>query len=450
MNQEYLHNKKSRSLFLLIIIGMCTLLLTSVVALANENKVTVLATTLNVRYGPGLSHEILTQVQEEQELQILGEENEWYKVRLDTEQIGWVASWLVENEEVSLDNQLSGRVTASEVNVRQFASASSSIIGTVRQGDEFPILYRENDWVQILFNQQVAWIHSDLLEESDQPVEAVQTVQDTVADDSVKIRIGETPVNIRTQPSTDSEILTTLRTAEEFDVLNEENDWYQIELSNGTQGYVASWVTELITADSVSAEETAPISESDSPHYATTLAEATIVIDPGHGGYDPGAVASSGFTEKEVTLSTALLLADRLERAGANVIMTRDTDEYISLNDRVYYGHRASADAFISLHYDSIETANSMSGTTTYYYSENERALADTVNHYLTQNVNINNNGVRHGNYFVLSQNAQPSVLLELGYLNNDHDISVVNTHAYQSTVADALYSALNDYFSPR
>ncbi|MFO8069926.1 MAG: N-acetylmuramoyl-L-alanine amidase [Alkalibacterium sp.] len=445
MNQSYLHKKNSRSFFILIIILLFTLLLTAIVALANENKVTVLASTLNIRYGPGLSHEILTQVQEEDRLNVLGEENEWYKVRLDSNQIGWVASWLVENEEVSLDNHLFGRVTSPEVNVRQFSTIDSAVLGTVKQDEEFPILYREDDWVQILFNQRVAWLHSDLIDVIDQPAETEELTGST---DSLRISVGGTPANIRLKPTTDAEILTTLRTAEEFEVLTEENEWYQIELANGTKGFVAGWITETITTESVSAKEVSLTTEPS--HYATTLAEATIVIDPGHGGYDPGAVAANSFAEKEITLDTALLLADLLKKAGANVILTRSSDDYISLNDRVYYAHRANADAFISLHYDSVEKANTMSGTTTYYYSENEKALAETVNHYLAKDVNLDNNGVRHGNYFVLSQNSQPSILLELGYLNNDHDITVVNTHAYQTTVADAVYQALDEYFSPR
>lgn len=444
MTNTYLHKKNSRSIFIFLIIGLFTLLLTSIVALANENKVTVLASSLNVRYGPGLSHEILTQVEEDDQLNILGEENEWYKVRLNTDQIGWVASWLVENEEVSLDNQLYGRITSPEVNVRQFSTTDSMVIGTVKQGEEFPVLYKENGWVQILFNQRVAWIHSDLIDDIDALTEMAN---DTESEPSLRIRVGSTPTNIRHQPSLESDVLTTLSATEEFDVLSEENEWYEIELSNGSRGFVASWIAESVTTQTVNAEE--ELTSAEPSHYATTLAEATIVIDPGHGGYDPGAVATSGFTEKEVTLSTALLLADRLKNAGANVILTRNTDEFISLNDRVYSAHRANADAFVSLHYDSVETANSMSGTTTYYYSENERALADTINHYLSRDVSLDNNGVRHGNYFVLNNNAQPSVLLELGYLNNDYDITVVNTRGYQTTVSEAIYQALNDYFSP-
>lgn len=445
MDQSHLHNNKSRSLFILLITGLFILLFSSVVALANENKVTVLASTLNVRYGPGLSHEILTQVHDDDQLNVLGEENEWYKVRLESDQIGWVASWLVENEEVSLDNQLYGRITSPEVNVRQFSTTDSNILGTVRQGEEFPILYRENDWVQILFDQRVAWLHSDLIAVIDEPTELAAAEE---AEPSQKIRVGTDPTNIRYEPTTDAEILTTIRSAEEFDVLSEENDWFEIELTDGSRGFVASWVTETISAETVSAEEALP--DTSASHYATTLAEATIVIDPGHGGYDPGAVASSGFTEKEVTLNTALKLADRLKSAGVNVILTRSTDEHISLNDRVYHAHQANADAFISLHYDSVEQANTMSGTTTYYYSEDEQPLAETINQQLSQDVRLDNNGVRYGNYQVLRTNAQPSVLLELGYLNNDYDITVVNTDAYQSTVADAVFKALDQYFSQR
>ena len=90
-----------------------------------------------------------------------------------------------------------------------------------------------------------------------------------------------------------------------------------------------------------------------------------------------------------------------------------------------------------------------MSGTTTYYYSESERNLADTINTKLTQQGPLKNNGVRHGNYFVLRNNAQPSILLELGYLDNDHDITIVNTANYQQTVAEAIYHGLSAYFAP-
>ncbi|GEK90876.1 N-acetylmuramoyl-L-alanine amidase [Alkalibacterium kapii] len=445
MEKIDIHNKNYRSLFILLITAFFILLFSSIVAFANSNKVTVTTSTLNVRYGPGLSHEILTQVHEKDVLQVLDEENEWYKVKLDSDQVGWVASWLVQNEEVSLDNELYGRITSAEVNVRQFATTDSEILGKVKQGEEFPILYREGNWVQILFDHRVAWIHSNLIAVTELSEQKAETESVST---KLEIKIGDTPTNIRKAPSTDSNILMTVKSPEKFYVLSEKNDWYEIELSDGSRGFVASWVSEIVPDTTSDAKDSLP--DTLTSHYATSLAEATIIVDPGHGGRDPGAVSSNEITEKEVTLNTSLMLADRLEQAGANVILTRGTDKYISLDDRVYYAHKNKADAFISLHYDSVKEANTMSGTTTYYYSESEKPLANIINQQLKKDISLNNNGVRHGNYQVLRQNGQPSVLLELGYLNNDHDIEIVNTKAYQSRVADSIYNALDHYFSQR
>ncbi|MCC5894811.1 MAG: N-acetylmuramoyl-L-alanine amidase [Alkalibacterium sp.] len=442
MTDTAIHKHISKRTFIFIVIALLALLTGSLVAIANENKVTVLATQLNVRYGPGLSHEVLTQVQEDDQLQILGEENQWYKVRLSNNHIGWVASWLVENEEVSVDNRVMGRITGADVNIRQFSSTDSPAIGTVHSGEDYQILYTENDWVQILFNNRVAWIHSNYIERTDGTVSA-----EASQSSNFRIRLGMGPTNVRENPTTDSAIVTTIDEVTEFEVREEIDDWYGIELADGSQAFVASWLTETVDA-TIDIVETAQGNDTSS-HYATSLAEATIVIDAGHGGYDPGAVARTGFTEKEVALNTSLILADSLRQAGANVIMTRDDDTFISLNDRVYYAHRAKADAFISIHYDAVEVPNTMSGTTTYYYSEAERELADSINQSLTEQGPLKNNGVRHGNFFVLRNNGQASVLLELGYLDNDYDITVVNTQSYQRTIADAIYNGLSNYFSP-
>ncbi|MCC5889573.1 MAG: N-acetylmuramoyl-L-alanine amidase [Alkalibacterium sp.] len=431
----------TRKTFLFIIIGLLMLMLGSLAVLANENKVTVLASTLNVRFGPGLSHEILTQVHEEDQLTILGEENQWYRVRSENNEIGWVASWLVENEEVSVDNRIVGRITANEVNVRQFSSTDSAVIGTVFLNDEFQILYSENDWIQILYNNRVAWIHENYIERTNDSLPEQQVEQDS---DKKLIKAGMNPTNLRAEPNTDSAILATLTTLQEFTVLEEENEWYMIELEDGTQAYIASWLTE--PAETVDQ----PVEPDTSSAYVATLAEATIVIDAGHGGKDPGAVAPDGsFVEADIALSTSLHLANRLQNAGANVILTRSDDTFLSLNDRVYYAHRAQADAFISIHYDAVEIPNSMSGTTTYYHSETEKELAESINHFLTQNGPLKNNGVRQADFFVLRNNGQKAVLLELGYMNHDFDISLINTDHYHQTIADAIFQGMSEYFRP-
>lgn len=433
----------TKKTFILIVIGLLMLMLGSLAVLANENKVTVLASTLNVRYGPGLSHEILTQVHEEDQLTILGEENQWYKVRSANNDIGWVASWLVENEEVSVESRVIGRITANDVNIRQFSSTDSAVLGTVFLNEEVQILYSEGNWVQILYNNRVAWIHENYIERLTQTVEESQpeSIQDAY---EKLIKAGMNTTNIRSEPNTDSTIVATLTTLEEFAVIEEVDDWYKIELEDGSHAFIASWLTE--PAEVV----VQPVEPEPASTYVSNLAEATIVIDAGHGGKDPGAVAPDGsFTEADIALSTSIHLANRLKNSGANVIMTRSDDTFISLNDRVYYAHRAQADAFISVHYDAVEIPNSMSGTTTYYHSEAERELAESINHFLTQKGPLKNNGVRQADFFVLRNNGQKSVLLELGYMNHDFDTSLINTDQYQQTISDAIYQGLSHYFSP-
>lgn len=421
------------------------------VALANENTVVVETDVLNVRYGPGLSHDVLTQVQEDDRLFLLGEENKWFKVRLGNDQVGWVASWLVDSREITQENQQFARVTGSAVNIRQFSNTDSEILGTVYQDAELQILYQDAYWYQVLYMGSVAWIHADYIEIMDTPpVQTVETTSDNTTENAVVV-IGDAPsTNIRSIPSLDGEIIQTASPGEQFTYIDSSDHWLHIQLDENRTGYVSSTVASIGAQEdfqeaTISHTET---TEAQQARTATNLAEATIVIDAGHGGYDPGAISSNEtILEKDITLSTAMLLKNRLQDAGTNVILTRDIDEFVSLDQRVLTSHGHNADLFISLHYDAVEQANSMSGTTTYYYSDANLELANTVNRYLSQNAPLENNGVRLGNYYVLRANQQPSILLELGYMNHSLDIQHINTQAYQSTVVEAIYQALREHY---
>lgn len=440
-NEPSLHKfLPKKNLFIAIILLLLSITVASTIVLANENSVTVKASTLNVRIGPGLSYDVVTQVNENQRLNVLDEENQWYKVRLSNDEIGWVAGWLVENDEITSETQRYGRVTGKEINIRQYATTDSQILGTVFENTELSILFEEGDWYQVLYLGKVAWIHKDYVEIIDtlsaEPTEETSSTQEVI--------VGDVQTNIRAAASTDAEILTTAEPNARLIYLDEEQDWYKVQLNDGRTGFVANWVTSLSNVETVNVQEV----ERQNNRAVTNLSEATIMIDPGHGGKDPGAISATGLYEKDIALSTAKILQRRLQDAGANVLLTRNDDTFISLNDRVYLTHKASADAYISIHFDAMEIANSMSGTTTYYYSDNEKDLADTVNAYLAQNGPLSNNGVRLGDYYVLRNNAQPSILLELGYLNHDVDVTQVNTQSYQSTVVESIYQGLRDYFS--
>lgn len=431
-----------KKIFVTLIMMLFMLTIGSVVVLANENTVTVEAEILNVRYGPGLSHEVLTQVEEKERLHVLGEENKWYKVRLPNDQIGWVASWLVDNNKLMNKDPHFVRVTAPTVNIRQFANAESTILGAVHENTELQVLYKDGSWLQILYMGQVAWIHGDYTEKIEQT-----TQPEIIATSPSVVKTGDQRTNVRSAPSMEAEIILLADANTHFDYLETINGWHHVQITENQTGYIAESVSSLQEKEVVATATNTPPAVQPVAK-ASSLAEATIVVDAGHGGNDPGAIsANQKIYEKDLALNTALLLKSRLEDAGSNVILTRQQDVYISLDDRVAISHQHNADAFISLHYDAMEQANTMSGTTTYYQVDANLELAQTINKYLKTNGPLPNNGVRLADYLVLRENKQPAILLELGYMNHTHDTQVIDTPSYQATIVEAIYQALGEYY---
>jgi len=218
---DKLKNKlPKKSVFITFFIVLISLTFGAMVALANENTVVVETDILNVRYGPGLSHDVMTQVEEDDRLFLLGEENKWYKVRLGDDQVGWVASWLVDSNDVIQGDQQFARVTGEAVNIRQFSNTDSEILGTVYRDTELQVLYQEGQWYQVLYMGRVAWIHGDYIEIIDAaPAEDVQTTSEAVSDSSVVV-IGEAPsTNIRSEPYMSGEVIHRADPGEQFEYI---------------------------------------------------------------------------------------------------------------------------------------------------------------------------------------------------------------------------------------
>ncbi len=126
--------------------------------------------------------------------------------------------------------------------------------------------------------------------------------------------------------------------------------------------------------------------------------------------------------------------------------MTHTTDELVQLGDICDYSEEKKADVFISLHADSTEYANEATGITTYYYYGQEEALAQTIADSFTD-LPLDSRGISTGNYQVLRENLQPSILIEMGYMNNDGDLEELVTDSYQQQIAASLTQALTTYF---
>lgn len=177
----------------------------------------------------------------------------------------------------------------------------------------------------------------------------------------------------------------------------------------------------------------------------------TVIIDPGHGGYDPGAIGVSGTREKDLNLRVALVLQERLREVGANQILTRYGDMPASYADRVQSVITNNGQAFVSIHHNSSATNPNASGVETYYYNgKTESArLAESIQKQLSASLGITNRGVKKGDFYVIRETPEfvPSTLSELAFLSNASDERLAKTVEFQNNAAYAIYRGLTEYF---
>ncbi|MBJ7688214.1 N-acetylmuramoyl-L-alanine amidase [Weissella sp. GP1] len=230
--------------------------------------------------------------------------------------------------------------------------------------------------------------------------------------------------------------ISVLKQGEHLQILQENDGWYQVRREDESTGWVASWLLE----------RTKPLDK------VTPLSEATIVLDPGHGGNDPGAESNSGKFEKTYTLLLAQQVAKTLRATGARVIMTRDSDKLVYLSQIPKVAENANADAFISFHFDSVTEANGASGYTAYYYHKENgsKDLAQALNDAMKPNMPLENRGVEKAEYVVLIDNKVPAALLENGYINSDRDFKKIKSPSYRKLIAQDVAQGLETYFDNR
>lgn len=407
----------------------------SSVALANANSVVVKSDSVNIRIGPGLSYANMGQVKKGDKLSIISEKNKWYEVRLAGDKIGWVASWLLDNTTVSSTTNKVGIIKVQNTTVFKSASATSAVLGTVSQSQKVSIMYTEKDWTQILYKGTAGWVKTDFIEGTQETSGSEKSSHQTDSNAVKTVTVTQPSTKLRIEPNSNGRVIKSVNVGKSFDYLGKNGKWYKVRDKDGSVGYVASWVVTVTgTKD--------PIKSA-----ATNISEATIVIDPGHGGSDVGAESKKKTYEKNFTLEYAQAIKNELQKTGARVILTRDGDKTKSLGDRARLSSKIEADAFISLHFDSSSSANAGSGITTYYYQKNKDSkLASDINDQL-KNIKINNRGTQEKDLYVLHYNSQPSILIELGYINSKKDYKHITSNSYKQQVANAVTAGLKNYF---
>ncbi|HQT66489.1 MAG: N-acetylmuramoyl-L-alanine amidase [Rhodospirillales bacterium 20-60-12] len=231
---------------------------------------------------------------------------------------------------------------------------------------------------------------------------------------------------------------------------------------------------------------------------ATRLADTDrlVVIDPGHGGHDPGCIGSGNLYEKNIALAAAYDLKDTLIRSGYDVVMTRATDIFIPLQTRVDIAERHKAAVFLSIHANSVSPNDVVRGASVYTFSDQasdalaakiatsensveklanpsfrgvspdvakilfslmqhstkleSRVLQQHMINALSKNVDMLNNPARHATFAVLQSSAIPSVLVETAFLSNPQDEAELRTPAFRTRIAESMKTAVDAWFLAR
>ncbi|GGA69186.1 N-acetylmuramoyl-L-alanine amidase [Ornithinibacillus halotolerans] len=312
------------------------------------------------------------------------------------------------------------------VNLRGGPGTDHSVLGQVYKDEKYPFVSRDGEWIEIQFNGSSAWVIQDFV-----TILADETPGDTIEmDESDTISNPVESLHIRSGPSTKYEIIAFVSKGEELVIIGETDNWYKVKLDS-SEGYIYK----------------ALVDESNETSYGD-LNGKTIVVDPGHGGNDSGALSSTEVYERDIAYKTAKILAQELSMLGAEVILTRDEDTFVSLTSRATISNTVNASAFISLHYNSFPESPSVTGISTYYYNEQSESLAQYIQEETVKKSGDRDRGYDFGDFQVIRQNLMPSVLVELGFISNPEIDQLLATNAYQKKLVAGMVNGLQRYFN--
>jgi len=198
----------------------------------------------------------------------------------------------------------------------------------------------------------------------------------------------------------------------------------------------------------------------------------TVVLDPGHGGKDPGTIGKSGIMEKVLVLDIARRVRAHLAAAGVRVVMTRDRDRFWELKDRPYLAVRGKGDVFVSIHVNSAGS-RSAQGVETYVmpaenypptsdarlnrkypakpnnrFNHSNTVLGSQIHRAVVGITRASDRGLKHARFAVLKNTAMPAVLIECGFVSNPQEEKRLSTPSYRETLAQGIAQGILNYLA--
>lgn len=460
-------------------------------------EIIVTGSLVNLRADTSTTAAVLGQVANGEKFIVLAEKQvdgaSWYQVKMSSGAKVWIAGWLTQKytEEtkdnsnyINSDNNIISmvgkkvEVNASSVNLRTEAGTGSTLAGTVNSGVQFTVLAEKTVdskvWYQVKYGSNQVWIASWYTKQITDSTVNMETAKLThLTLQSVKQQDGKTVITLyhgagnaySTLKATANQLVLQLNNVylNTNDSINQDYSGALQHLQVQDAGNTALKVTfDLQKGAYCTVKEDGEylIITAYNQHAANEsgLTGKVIVLDPGHGGSDPGAVGRVlGVTDAEIGLNVGQRLRDLLEASGATVIMTRNTDIRVGLNDRPTMANEAEADLFVSIHGNSA-TNTAACGIQVYYYAPSTNAnlyaqsyvrkeLASKVSAGLQATTGTTSD-VRTANYAVLRENDRPSILVETGFLSNAEEEALLAQDSYRQKLAQGIYDGIVAYLN--
>ncbi|MEQ2528574.1 N-acetylmuramoyl-L-alanine amidase [Bacillaceae bacterium CLA-AA-H227] len=362
---------------------------------------------------------------------LISDMGDWLKIDV-AGRIGYVYSPAVSIDFLPSDKYF--EVKEEQVPVYDNSGGTLKPVGYLKKGQVYLRVSDYGDWHQVKIGQKYAYVWKAATKISINPTIPNEN-KSFVTKDSIGFKaLSDLAVYDNTSGSLVE--FGFINKDQEFTAISEYGgDWLKVNYL-GRVGYVYRPATEM--------------------EYLLPLHGKTIVLDPGHGGSDSGAVGN-GITEKNLNLNVSLALKAKLESMGAKVILTRSTDVFIPLNDRPLVSQNVNADLFVSIHTNS-STSSSATGVETYYseapyngennpYPIESKRLAQSIQNHLTQETYMRSRGIDDAGFIVIRKNIVPSVLVELGFLSSPSDATIMLQSDYKDKAAQGILLGILEYF---
>jgi N-acetylmuramoyl-L-alanine amidase len=342
-------------------------------------------------------------------------------------------------------------VTAAAGVARTGPSTDYSRLTPLPQGTRARVTAREGDWLRLDYG---GWIRAA----ETQPVAGGAVVRSLIRGVTSRQVPGWTeiyfplqvPVPVSVEQGTDTFTLTLHNTVPQTDTiyvtddgLVERLDWNPI-LPDQVE-YLIHFKTDQQWGYKLRYEGTTLVLSLKQPpsiQASRPLAGTTILVDPGHGGDEPGSRGPNGTPEKDVNLAVSLLLQAALEARGATVIMTRTADSTVAVNDRPAQIAQVEPTLALSIHYNALPDsgdAQNTAGIGAFWFHTQAHSLAQFLHDYLVTELDRPSYGVFWNNLALTRPHVAPSVLLELGFMINPNEFEWATDPQEQAKLAETL-----------